>query len=70
MPTIVKQLEPILVNENEAAELLRTDVPTLKELIATGQLPVRVVGGQRLIPHRALLLYAGVARWKYQEIEG
>lgn len=64
-----KQLEPILVNENEAADLIRIDLPTLQKLVATGQLPIRMVDGQRLIPYKALLLFAGVARWKYQEID-
>jgi len=70
MPAITKQLEPILINEVEAAELLHTDLPTVKQLVATGQLPLRVLAGQRLIPVQSLKLFAGTARWRYQEIEG
>jgi excisionase family DNA binding protein len=60
--------EPIFVEEEEAAELTRLDVPTIQHLIQTGQLPVKLVGAKRLIPYKSLLVFAGVARWRYQEI--
>jgi hypothetical protein len=38
-------------------------------LIASGDLPItKRVGKNVLIPYRSLLIYAGVARWRFQEI--
>jgi excisionase family DNA binding protein len=61
--------EPILVEEEEAARLISSDVPTIQQLVQSGQLPVKMVGSRRLIPYKSLLIFAGVARWKYLEID-
>ncbi|MGB0115881.1 MAG: helix-turn-helix domain-containing protein [Terriglobales bacterium] len=62
------QVDPVLVTEEETARLLSVDHSIVKQLIATGELPVKYLGGQRLIPYRDILVLAGVARWKFQEI--
>lgn len=63
-----QRVDPITVTKESAAELLSVDQETIAELIATGDLPTKVVGKRVLIPYRALLVYAGVARWRFQEI--
>jgi excisionase family DNA binding protein len=62
------EVDPVLVTEEETARLLSVDSATVEQLIATGELPVKRLGGKRLIPYRAVLVLAGVARWKFQEI--
>ena len=62
------QVDPVLVTEEETAELLATEPIVVEQLIATGELPVKYLGGKRLIPYRSILVLAGVARWKFQEI--
>ena len=56
------------MTEEETAKLLSTDPTIVEQLIATGELPVKYLGGKRLIPYRSILVLAGVARWKFQEI--
>ena len=56
------------MTEEETAKLLSTDPVIVEQLIATGELPVKYLGGKRLIPYRSILVLAGVARWKFQEI--
>jgi excisionase family DNA binding protein len=62
------QVPPVLVTEEEASRLLSVNNETIDRLIRQGDLPVKRVGVERLIPYRSLLIFAGVARWKYQEI--
>jgi len=61
-------VQPILVEEDQAAKLLSLSVPDIQELERQGELPVKIVGSRRLIPYRSLLVFAGVAKWKFQEI--
>jgi excisionase family DNA binding protein len=63
-----QRVDPVLVTRSVAAELLSLDLDTVDRLIQTGELPARTVGKELLIPYRALLVYAGVARWRFQEI--
>jgi hypothetical protein len=63
-----QRVDPVTVTKESAAELLSVDPETIDKLIATGDLPTKVVGTRELIPYRALLIYAGVARWRFQEI--
>ena len=62
------EVPPVLVTEEESARLLSVDSTTIEQLIDTGELPVKYLGGKRLIPYRSLMVLAGVARWKFQEI--
>ncbi len=62
------EVPPVLVTEEESARLLSVNNDTIEQLIATGELPVKYLGGKRLIPYRSLMVLAGVARWKFQEI--
>jgi excisionase family DNA binding protein len=62
------EVPPVLVTEEESARLLSVDPTTIEQLIDTGELPVKHLGGKRLIPYRSLMVLAGVARWKFQEI--
>jgi excisionase family DNA binding protein len=64
-----QRVDPVLVTRESAAELLAVDPETIDHLIQTGDLPItKKVGGHVLIPYRCLLIYAGVARWRFQEI--
>jgi excisionase family DNA binding protein len=63
-----QRVDPVLVSKEQAAELLSLDPDTIERLIRQGDLPTKVVGSRLLIPYRSLLVYAGVARWKFQEI--
>jgi excisionase family DNA binding protein len=63
-----KNDQPILVTKEKAASLLSLDQETIERLIRQGDLPAKVVGAQLLIPYRSLLVFAGVARWRFQEI--
>jgi hypothetical protein len=47
---------------------LSVDSETIERLIEQGDLPTKPVGKAVLIPYRSLLVYAGVARWRFQEI--
>jgi len=58
----------VLVEIEEAARLLSVEPTIVDQLIATGELPVKRLGGKCLIPYRSVLVLAGVARWKFQEI--
>lgn len=62
------QIDPILVSRPEASRLLSVDEDTITRLIRQGDLPVKYVGSEPLIPYRSLLVWAGVARWRFQEI--
>ena len=58
-----------MVTRESAAELLSVDPETIDRLIERGDLPItKRVGDTILIPYRCLLIYAGVARWRFQEI--
>lgn len=63
-----QRVDPVLVTRESAAELLSVDLATVDRLIEFGDLPTRSVGKAVLIPYRSLLVYAGVARWRFQEI--
>jgi excisionase family DNA binding protein len=64
-----QRVDPVLVTRESAAELLAVDPETVDQLIASGDLPItKRVGKNVLIPYRSLLIYAGVARWRFQEI--
>lgn len=64
-----QRVDPVLVTRESAAELLSVDVETVDRLIEMGDLPItKTVGKTTLIPYRSLLIYAGVARWRFQEI--
>ena len=64
-----QRVDPVLVTKESAAELLSVDLETIDHLIACGDLPItKEVGKTVLIPYRSLLIYAGVARWRFQEI--
>jgi len=63
-----QRVDPVLVTRESAAELLSVDLETVDRLIQFGDLPAKAVGKMVLIPYRALLIYAGVARWRFQEI--
>ena len=39
-----------------------------RRLIQQGDLPAKPVGASLLIPYRSLLVFVGVARWRFQEI--
>jgi hypothetical protein len=62
------RVDPVLVDPDSAASLLAVERADIDHLIAVGDLPTKVIGGKTLIPYRALLILAGVARWKFQEI--
>jgi hypothetical protein len=70
VPTLRAQpkVDPVLVTKADAAALCSVDPATIEELIREGKLSIAVVKGEVLIPYRALLELAGVARWRYQEI--
>jgi excisionase family DNA binding protein len=68
MPAPSRRIDPVLVTKEQAAELLSLDSGTIDRLIRRGELPTKMVGPQLLIPYRSLLVFAGVARWKFQEI--
>jgi excisionase family DNA binding protein len=64
-----QRVDPVLVTRESAADLLSLDLPTIDQLIERGDLPItKTVGKAVLIPYRSLLIYAGVARWRFQEI--
>jgi hypothetical protein len=63
-----QRVDPVLVTRESAAQLLSVDLNTIDNLIATGDLTTKPVGKSELIPYRSLLIYAGVARWRFQEI--
>ena len=63
-----QKVDPVMVTKESAAELLSVDPQTVESLIAHGELPTKTVGKAVLIPYRSLLIYAGVARWRFQEI--
>ena len=63
------QVDPVLVTKAEAARLLSVSDETLDRLIQQGDLRTKVAGIDSMIPHRSLLVFAGVARWRFQEIE-
>jgi hypothetical protein len=63
-----QRVDPVLVTRESAAELLSVDLATIDQLIECGDLPTKPVGETSLIPYRSLLIYAGVARWRFQEI--
>ena len=64
-----QRVDPVLVTRESAAQLLSVDLQTVDHLIECGDLPVtKQVGATVLIPYRSLLIYAGVARWRFQEI--
>jgi excisionase family DNA binding protein len=64
-----QRVDPVLVTRESAAQLLSVDLETIDRLIERGDLPItKQVGKVTLIPYRCLLIYAGVARWKFQEI--
>jgi excisionase family DNA binding protein len=56
------------VAREQAAELLSVDLATVDRLIEVGELPAKLVGEKVLVPYRSLLVYAGVARWRFQEV--
>ena len=62
------EVPPVLVTTEETARLLSVESTVVEQKIATGELPIKFLGGKRLIPYRSLLVLAGVARWKFQEI--
>jgi excisionase family DNA binding protein len=68
MPAPSRPPDPVLVTREQAAELLSLDSDTIDRLIRQGDLPTKLVGPRLLIPYRSLLIFAGVARWKFQEI--
>jgi excisionase family DNA binding protein len=63
-----QRVDPVLVTPEVAAQLLSVDSETIERLIEQGDLPTKPVGKAVLIPYRSLLVYAGVARWRFQEI--
>jgi excisionase family DNA binding protein len=63
-----QKVDPVLVTPEVAAQLLSVDAPTIDRLIQQGDLPAKPVGPTLLIPYRSLLVFAGVARWRFQEI--
>jgi chaperone required for assembly of F1-ATPase len=64
-----QRVDPVLVDKKTAAELLSLDVAAVDQLIECGDLPItKTVGKVTLIPYRSLLVYAGVARWRFQEV--
>ena len=63
-----QRVDPVLVTRESAAQLLSVDLETIDRLIECGDLPTKPVGKTTLIPYRSLLVYAGVARWRFQEI--
>jgi excisionase family DNA binding protein len=63
-----QKVDPVLVTRESAAELLSLDTDAVDRLIQQGDLPTKRVGTQVMIPYRSLLIFAGVARWRFQEI--
>jgi excisionase family DNA binding protein len=64
-----QRVDPVLVTRESAAELLSVDLETIDRLIEGGDLPItNQVGKTVLIPYRSLLIYAGIARWRFQEV--
>ena len=63
-----QRVDPVLVTPEVAAQLLSVDSKTIDRLIQQGDLPTKPVGADLLIPYRSLLVFAGVARWRFQEI--
>jgi hypothetical protein len=67
-------LEPVLVTEQEAAELTRLPLDTVQFLMRSGQLPTKLIvtpdSTEIRIPYRNLLAYAGSAEWRYEVIKG
>jgi excisionase family DNA binding protein len=64
-----QRVDPVLVTRESAAELLSLDVETVDRLIAQGDLPItKTVGKTVLIPYRSLLVYAGIAKWRFREV--
>ena len=68
MSVPARRIDPVLVTREQAAQLLSVDSDTVDRLIRQGDLPTKLVGPRLLIPYRSLLVFAGVARWKFQEI--
>jgi excisionase family DNA binding protein len=68
MPVPAQRIDPVLVTKERAAQLLSVDSDTIDRLIRQGDLPTKLVGPRLLIPYRALLVFAGIAKWKYVEI--
>ena len=63
-----QRVDPVLVTKAAAAELLSVDSATIDNLIACGDLPTKTVGKNLFVPYRSLLIFAGVARWRFQEV--
>jgi hypothetical protein len=63
-----QRVDPIMVDFDSAASLMAVERADIDHLIAVGDLPTKVIAGKSLIPYRSLLILAGVARWKFQEI--
>jgi hypothetical protein len=68
MAILKTPLDPVLVDLPTAANLLSVPVDEIKKLTQSGELPRKFVGTRELIPYRSLLIFAGVGRWRYQEI--
>jgi hypothetical protein len=64
-----QRVDPVLVTKKSAAELLSLDLQEIERLIAVGDLPTKKVGAAVLIPYRSLLIFAGVARWYFREVQ-
>jgi hypothetical protein len=63
-----QKVDPVLVTPEVAAELLSITPELLARLVEVGEIPTRPVGKETLIPYKSLLIFAGVARWKFQEV--
>ncbi len=63
------KVDPILVSKQTAAQLIDKDIATIDQLINEGKISIAVVKGEVLIPYRSLQLFAGVARWRFEQIE-
>lgn len=49
-----KQLEPLLITQAQAADLLGVSMRTVHNLSAANELPSRRIGRRRMIPYSAL----------------
>ncbi len=63
-----QRVDPVMVDLDSAAQLMAVDREEIERLILVGDLPTKKIGQKVLIPYRSLLILAGVARWKFQEI--
>lgn len=63
-----QRVDPVMVDLDSAAQLMAVDREEIERLILVGDLPTKQIGQKVLIPYRSLLILAGVARWKFQEI--